>query len=350
MKNHSSINMVNILTRLFHYSLNRYSLCFIFILLDSWRMDASADSNSCIGDSIKEIPKTWYDQSHAYLSKKFCEPAAWFDNFFSNERSDEERGAGSFVRWRNEFSFANRDGSAIRSQLSAKIELPNLNKRLHLLLFREDEDDTISMLTDNPKSSFTTNSADTSISQRNRLNLGLRYNFSEGVLSHFSLSGGVRAGTPLKPFVKGRYRHTQPLSEKSLARFTETVYWKNIDGFGETSHIDLEHQLTKENLLRWSNHATISELSRGVDLGSELSLLHQINERKAISFNIGAWGYTQPATFDSVTINTRFRHNIYRGWFFYEIEPAISWPRDEQGKRNSVSTITFRFEVQFERY
>lgn len=331
--------------------MKKFIILLIFIFINNLQISIADSAIYCGNSSAGTIPDTWYDQGHEYLSQKFCEPAAWFDKFFSNERSDEELSAGSFIRWRNEFYLSKKEGPTLRSQLSAKIELPKLSKRLHLLLFREDEDDTVSMLTDNPKSTFNNNSSDAvNINQRKQLNLGLRYNFSKGFLSHFSLSGGIRAGTPLKPFVKGRYRYTKPFTEKSLARFTETVYWKNTDGFGETTRFDLEHQLTPASLLRWSNHVTISEQSRGADLGSEWSFLHQLNERQAISFNLGAFGYTQPSTFDNVVINSRFRHNFYRSWLFYEVEPAVSWPKDESGKRDPLLSIILRFEVQFERY
>lgn len=316
-----------------------------------WVTNAAAVP-SCLGSGVTTQDLiTWYDRGHEYLSQKFCEPAVWFDNFFSNERSDEERGPGNFVRWRNEFSFTKNDGLAMRSRLSANVSLPGATKRLHLLLMREDEDDTISSLIDNTKLNLPSSDANAPLSsQRNKLQLGMRYDLAEERFSRFSVSGGIHAGTPMEPFVKGRYRYTKPLTNDSLVRFIETGYWKNLEGFGETTRIDIEKQLTDLNLLRWSTSANFSEISPGFELNSELALLRQISKKSAISFSLGASGYTDPSTFDTVVISSRYRHNFFRDWLFYEIEPAVSWPKNDQGERDALSSITFRVEIQFERY
>jgi len=306
-----------------------------------------AYADSCLETGA--TPNTWYDQSHDYLSQKFCEPAAWFDNFFSNDRSDDERRAGSFVRWRNEFVFSeDRQTPKLRTQLSANITLPRLTRRLHLLLMREDEDETSSTLTDNTQPN-PTNPNDSLSFQRQQLNLALRYDLHSEPLSHFSISGGVRGGTPLKTFARGRYRYTHPLSDKLWARFTETLYWKNLDGFGETSRIDLERQISDDTLLRWSNSATFSELSQGLDLNSELALLHQLSEKSALSVMLGAWAHTLPVAFDTAALSLRYRRNFYRRWLFYEFEPVVSWQANEEGRREFVPAATLRLEVQFER-
>ncbi|CAK0765898.1 hypothetical protein CCP3SC1_470002 [Gammaproteobacteria bacterium] len=324
-------------------------LIFIFLALGIPE-DATATPPCSEGELAAD---TWYDRGHDYLSQKFCEPALWFDNFFSDKRSDEERSAGSFVRWRNNFRFAKGDNT-MDSQLSANITLPHAEQRLHLLLMREDEDDPLAIpgnVKVNKPATTTNNLTDITNSQTHRTQLGLRYDFNDDRLSHLSLSGGMHAGTPLQPFVKGRYRYTNILSSDYLARFTETVYWKNLEGFSETSRFDLEHRLTPDTLIRWSNSVMFSEITRGAELGSELSLFHQLSTKSALAVNLGAWGYTKPtATLSTVVLSTRYRRNFYRSWLFYEIEPELGWPLDEQGERKSVPAITFRLEVQFERH
>jgi len=323
-------------------------LCFLVV--------ADAVAISSCGDTT-QTSDSWYDRGHDYLSQKFCEPAVWFDNFFSDERSDEERGAGSFVRLRNNFRFSK--GNAVMSnQLSANVTLPNLRKRLHLFLMREDEDESTSALSNGLSRNTSVRSdsslnkfSDTVDSQSRQSQLGLRYDLSDDRFKHFSLTGGVRAGTPLQPFVKGRYRYTKPLGSDQLVRFTETAYWKNLEGFGAISRLDLEQQLTHTTLARWSNRVTFSEISRGAELLSELSLLHQISVKSAVAVSLGAWGHTLPSTMlDTIVLTTRYRRNFYRRWLFYEIEPELGWPKDTIGGHKSVQAIVFRLEVQFDRH
>ena len=47
--------------------------------------------------------KSWYDHTQVYINSRFCEPALWFDNFFSTDRLFDEGVAGTYVRWRNDF-------------------------------------------------------------------------------------------------------------------------------------------------------------------------------------------------------------------------------------------------------
>ncbi|MBS3744533.1 MAG: hypothetical protein KGY48_09310, partial [Wenzhouxiangellaceae bacterium] len=54
---------------------------------------------SCRDDEGR--PESWLDRTHSYLSRKLCEPAAWFDGFFGTDRAYEETPIGSFFRVRN---------------------------------------------------------------------------------------------------------------------------------------------------------------------------------------------------------------------------------------------------------
>src|SRR5690625_6907435 len=38
----------------------------------------------------REQPQGWLDSTHSYLSKRLCEPAAWFDGFFGDTRTDRK--------------------------------------------------------------------------------------------------------------------------------------------------------------------------------------------------------------------------------------------------------------------
>ena len=114
---------------------------------------------------------------------------------------------------------------------------------------------------------------------------------------------------------------------------------------------NMKKQIRKDQLLRWSNNFIFSETSRGIELGSEISLLNQFSERSAISYNVGAWGYTLPTTtLDSIRLSTRYRRGFYRPWLFYEIEPEFDWLRNDQGDYKKQPAISFRIEIQFERY
>jgi hypothetical protein len=75
----------------------------------------------------------WYDVTHTFLSTQFCEPAAWFDDFFSSPRLEDEVRPGSRVRWRNDFVQKEYKGVIHVTTLTAKFRLPKAKKSLHLV-------------------------------------------------------------------------------------------------------------------------------------------------------------------------------------------------------------------------
>jgi len=136
-----------------------------------------------------------------------------------------------------------------------------------------------------------------------------------------------------------------------LLRFTEYAFWIDNEGFKETSRLDLEYAISAATLLRFSNSATYVENRVGVDWVSELSLYRQLSPKDAISLDISAWMPTRPeAQWNNFRVGSRYRRNFFRSWLFYEIEPEISWPRNEFRDRTSVSAITFLVEVQFAQF
>ena len=63
----------------------------------------------------------------------------------------------------------------------------------------------------------------------------------------------------LKVQTSARYRKKFTLSREIQLRFTETGFWKQEKGFGETTKFDFEKQLNPLTLLRWVNSGTYSE-------------------------------------------------------------------------------------------
>ena len=61
--------------------------------------------NPCARDmDTYDYEKSLYDETQIYINSRFCEPALWFDNFFATDRIYNEGVAGTYIRWRNEFT------------------------------------------------------------------------------------------------------------------------------------------------------------------------------------------------------------------------------------------------------
>jgi hypothetical protein len=183
------------------------------------------------------------------------------------------------------------------------------------------------------------------VTDGNRVDIGLRYTFVERSRTNLSLSGGLRLDAPTDPFVRARYRYLQPLGERSLARVTQNLFWQDDEGFGESTRIDLESRLAPDSLLRWSTSGLFSESSDGWEWRTEGDFFRRLSRRTALNFGVSAEGVTRPsAVVDSYRTHLRFRRNFLRDWLFYEIEPELRWPREED--YDLTPGIILRLEAQ----
>ncbi|WP_376693181.1 hypothetical protein [Wenzhouxiangella sp. EGI_FJ10409] len=284
-------------------------------------------------------PEGWLDFTHSYLSRRLCEPAAWFDGFFGDPRTLEENPVGSFIRLRNAARWDQDEGWQHRVSVRANLILPRLSERVRLLVARDEDlegDFADTGAFDDPE---------------NRTRLGLRFLASERTRSRFDIDGTVRVSSgSLNPRIRGRYRYIRGLTDRTLGRVTQSAFWEREDGFGLTSRLDWEWLPDRDRLLRWSARGTWSEASDGIDWRTGLVSFRQLDTRSAIRAEVGAWGYTEPRfETEEYFAAVRYRRQFLRHWLYYEIQPEHAWPKDfDTGERRSDWRLTFTLEIQFE--
>ena len=150
-----------------------------------------------------DYEKSWYDETQIYVNSRFCEPALWFDNFFGNDRVFLEGAAGTYIRWRNDFSYDEEESFIFNSDISFSVELPVLEDRLRLT-FESVEDENLRDIAPG-NNQETTNT------------LGLQLDVAENIRSKFSIN------VSLSPRVILRYRYTYPVYETVTLRLTQEL-------------------------------------------------------------------------------------------------------------------------------
>ncbi|GAB4171786.1 MAG: hypothetical protein Kow0020_06640 [Wenzhouxiangellaceae bacterium] len=287
-------------------------------------------------------PESWLDRTHAYLSRKLCEPAAWFDGFFGDPRALEETPVGSFFRVRNSLIWDQTKDFGHDIRVSANLSLPNVSDRIRLLVSRDEGDDP---------GQGTADDISRDADEDDQTRLGLRFLLGNRGRAQFDIDGTVKvSGGGLNPRARARMRYTQGLSRDTLARWTQTVFWERKDGFGTTSRADWEWLPDALTLVRLTGRGTVSEDSDGVDWRTGLIGFRQLGRRTAIRSELGGIGHTDP-DFEAEEwfVNFRFRRTFLRDWLFYELQPEHAWPLDpETGKRRSDWRFIFTIEIQFE--
>lgn len=306
----------------------------------------STDTDPNNPDKKQNIIGKTADVTHDELERNILEQVIRLDSFFGNIKTETHQKAAYQLRWRN--SLRVEQGGQVRfgTTLRANIELSRINERMNVVLLGEDEPEPFS-------SSLSEDPGNPGFDRRTQslrvANTELRYGLVRTPSLDIFLGAGVRLIIPPEAFVRSRLQYTYKISDVSLLRFGETLFVKKLDVLGETSEFDLERLLDDKTLLRWANSGTLSDELKGMQWGTELSLIRELSPQSGITLTGGVYGNT--STDDAVQnfrILARYRRNFLRSWLFYELEPEVSWPRRADGSFPTSLAFTFRLEVMFQ--
>jgi hypothetical protein len=287
------------------------------------------------------------EETHDGLERGILQQAIRLDNFFGTVDSQKEQLTSYLLRWRNSVRLEQGGGySKLGSTLRASFDLSRINERLRLTISGENEPEPFapSLPEDPGNPGF-----DRTFQSARIVNTELRYQLIRSPATDFFLGGGVDLVLPLRPFTRARYQYSYRISEISLVRMAETLFAKTPYGVGETSELTVERLLKPKTVLRWASSGTVSHEIGALEWGSELSLLHELSSRSAVTVTGGIYGNTSfNYRIGNYQILSRYRHNFLRSWLFYELEPEVSWPRRADGSLPTTYAFTFRLEVVFQ--
>ena len=306
-----------------------------------WAGDGNETAPESAPPKFEPLPEqgeqpSWFDRSQRYVANSSDAMADWIDHFFGAPRSDLEA-ADSTLRLITSSRWEGGTDEGVDMRLRGNVHLPRLSQRLSLV-FADEEDDEPYPESDLPL-----------LEDRNNTNAALQYNVREKQGSRLDLKLGLSSNIKLK--ASARYRYELPWRDKLINRFTETVYFRDGEGFGSRSELDHDWLVGDRGLLRWSNSGTFAEEKPGVSWTSRLKLSGRLNERSALSGFTWISGETRPQYLtESYGVGMRYRRNFYRRWLYYELEPAYAWRRpDIDSERHGGWLVTARLEILFER-
>ena len=175
----------------------RRTLLFILILLSAPTLFAK-HRDPCVEHPINT---SLIDTTYHYFNTKFCQPAAWFDNFFADKRSLEDARAGTIIRWYDDLSVNGQGEIKQKMKLNAHLHLPKLNHKLKLLIGTY-----ISPFEGTPENTNEENSK-----------LALRYDWIAKERTSFNVK------VTAHPSIGVRYRYSYPIHTRVVLSFTQKI-------------------------------------------------------------------------------------------------------------------------------
>jgi len=285
------------------------------------------------------------DETHEYLERSILKQVIRLDDFFGDVKTEEQRPSSYELRWRNSFRVEKGGHFRYGTSARANLVLAKISRRFRLFISGDDVADPFApSLPEDPGNP----GYDRTINPTRLVNTELRYSLIKTRTLDFFLGAGVQLSGPIGAFARTRAQYIHNFNDIFLLRLAETLFVKSNDLFGETTEISLDRLLRPKTVLRWSTSGTASREIDGIEWGSELSLIHEISPKSAITLTGGGYGNS---SFAPVVQNYRllalYRRNFLRKWLFYELEPQISWARGASGGYPAEVAVTFRLEIVF---
>ena len=271
------------------------------------------------------------DRVHGALSWGLGETVDTFDGFFGDERVSEENN-GSLLRVSLPWTFMESREVDFSPSVNARVALPQLQNRLHLIL---DEltpaDDGATPADDNEED--------------RRFSLGLRFIAKERLHIRFNYDAGVRFNSGLDPFLRARATRAFVL-RKWVPRITEDLLWTEKENLKSIFMLNFDRPMVTTVLFRASSRLIWKEDEYGVTPSENLFLFWRPSDVRAASLNLGVTGATHPATVvDKYRAAVTYRQRVIRKWIFFEVTPEAQFPRERDFKFTPM--ITLKMEMIF---
>ena len=282
----------------------------------------------------------WLDKPRDYLSHSFVSLSTRVDRFFADERVFQESRT-SYLRFYGDLVLRKSGASNFNPQLQAKVVLPALEKRLHILL--ESNSDITGT---EPTSSVPTQSGAPKVNVPSDFRAAVQVLLTDSPHWNINTDAGARFhGLSLPPFVRVRASRVQTVHQWQF-RFTEAAYWYEQSGMGESTLFDTDYKFNDQYLGRSRTQAIWSDHDQRFDFEQSFFLFNPIDDSHALSYQASVYGQSQPNSHvTDYAISAIWRTRIHREWLFLDIQPGLSWP--ETDSFHITPTILLRVEAIF---
>lgn len=282
----------------------------------------------------------WLDKPRDYISERFVTLSTQVDRYFADERVFQES-RSSYLRFYGDLVLKKSGSSNFNPQLQAKVVLPALEKRLHILL--ESNSDVTGEV---PTAAVPTQSGAPKVNVPNDFRAAVQVQVTDSPHWNINTDAGLRFhGLSIPPFVRARASRVQKVHNWQF-RFTEAAYWYEQSGWGESTQYDADYKFSDRYLGRSRTQAIWSDHDQKFDFEQDFILYNPIDESHALSYGASVYGASQPNShINDYAVSVTWRTRIHREWLFFNVQPGLSWP--ETDSFHITPTILLRVEAIF---
>ncbi len=260
------------------------------------------------------------DRTHQIVSQRFSRFFHQIDGYFSAGEPTQQNNE-SWARVRMDTFKRVGEDPDFKGAVKLRVVLPRAERRFRLLFSTEDDDRTES------------GNQATQENTSGNFSLALRFirRARKNGTINFDLGTRYR-DKRAQVFSRINLFYRRDLMWKFESSFTNSLYYFSASGYENKFRYDLGRPLndSKTLFLRGSTDLLWKKNQRGTIVGETVGLYAEIDDKRALALE-GLASYTtsltdeEPEYFRGGEIRLRFRHNIWRRWFYYEIWPSVNW-------------------------
>ena len=261
------------------------------------------------------------ENSRQYLGNKLGALSTGMDTFFVDSFfSDEDfEPLDGTSRMRISLQSFQEEGESADFKLDVRgtLALPLTENRINLLFESDDEDET-------------TDRSSSPIDAVNSQGYRAAFRFLLDVSRSWDVDfdAGIKLRAPLEPFVRLRGRRTIHFVDWD-ARISQTFYWFNSIGGGETTRFELIRNIGYDKWFTINTQADYRLENEYFTFDHHYSLYHELTDRSASAFRMGFHADNEDEFNVSLYfIDWRYRRRAYKDWLFWEVKPQITFPED----------------------
>lgn len=298
---------------------------------------------SCVNPPSESSPFGWTrDRMFDFV----CTSGRWLDSKFGDEPFAE---AEQKIRGYLELTGERREGASFRfkPKFRFRLDLPNVKRRLSLSFEREDE----TRLREGTSGPALWGGETRSVQSDDTTTVSLIFEAKRALDRVLDFRVGLRGsrGKP-NPYVRALYQRDYGQSEEGGWNFSQSLFYRHIEGLGETTIFSYHYYLSPPWLFRWTNIGTATQQSGGLQLQTSFELWHAIDAKRAVRTEI-LWqgGSVAPGHYENYGYRVTYRQALGRPWLIGQLYSGYDFPLDETLARHPVFYLGAGIEIHFGR-
>ncbi|MBB5347366.1 hypothetical protein JWG42_12415 [Desulfoprunum benzoelyticum] len=267
---------------------------------------------------------TLFDSAQQRTSVAVVDAAQWLDQFFYDEAISQEENR-TRIRFELSSGYTRFEEFEIKPKISGRIHLPNLNKKLNILITAADDEEFSA--DDNPISALPRHQG----AENREISAALQYFLRESPLENISAT----LGASFDYLYAGiRYRRSHDL-DSWQGRLVNRLNYYTDDEWEDKISYEIWRPLGEKWIFRTKATVTWHVEEDGLPHSLVFAMFQKINDEKALRYEIGNYFDTEDSyEMTDLQFRVRYRQRFLRDWLVLEIAPQVGFPEDHDREVN----------------